>query len=53
LIDKLTPGQIIALRFASDAELPELARKCAAGELSSGKQIKQNIKEWRPDYLRV
>jgi hypothetical protein len=53
LIDKLTPGQLVALRFASDEEVPDLARKCAAGEFSSGKEIKQSIRTWRPDYLRV
>ena len=53
LIDNLTPGQLVALRFASDEEVPDLARKCAAGELTSTKEIKQSIRTWRPDYLRV
>ena len=53
LIEKLSPGQLVAMRFACDEELPDLARKCAAGEFVSGKEIKQSIRTWRPDYLRV
>ena len=49
---RLTMGQIIALRFASDAELPGLAAKAAA-EGTSPKEIKQSVKNWRPDYHRV
>lgn len=49
---RLRLGQIIALRFASDEEFPALAEKAVAGKLSQ-KQIKQAVKNWRPDYYRV
>lgn len=49
----LRTGQILALRFASDAELPDLIKRTLAGEFQSNKQIKQAIKNWRGDYLRV
>lgn len=52
-IDALTRSQIVALRFASDEELGELVRRVRAGELESGKAIKQAIRQWRPDELRV
>ena len=53
VIDSLRPGQLVALRFASDEEVPALARRCASGDLVKGSQIKQEIQTWRPDSLRV
>jgi hypothetical protein len=52
-IDELKTGQLIALRFCSDEELPELARAILSGELSARKDIKRRIKNWRADWLRV
>ncbi|HEU4575840.1 MAG TPA: DUF6526 family protein [Chitinophagaceae bacterium] len=49
---KLRLSQIIALRFASDEEFPELAQKAVEKGLRS-KTIKEHIKEWRPDRHRV
>lgn len=51
-IGELTEGQLIALRFASDAELAGLVRRTLDEKLDR-KQIKEAISEWRPDYWRV
>jgi hypothetical protein len=51
-IAELTVPQFIALRFASDAELPGLVEKALSGNLDQ-KQIKQSIQNWRPDHYRV
>jgi hypothetical protein len=52
-IADLRPGQLIALRFASDAELPELTREVLDGKVGGSTEIKQRIQSWRPDYLRM
>ena len=46
-------GQLVALRFASDAELPELARKVLADGITDRTAIKKMIRSWNPDYLRA
>ncbi len=51
-IDELSIQQLIALRFASDAELPALVRKTLTQNLEP-KAIKQSIVNWRGDYYRV
>jgi Family of unknown function (DUF6526) len=48
-----TMSQYASLRFASDAELPALARKVLDEKLNDRKTIKQLIKNWKPDYLRA
>jgi len=50
---ELTIAQIVSLRFASDAELPALARKVLDEKMTERKAIKQLIKSWRPDYRRA
>ncbi len=50
---ELPVRQIIALRFASDAEIGGLVERVLSGELSSQKEIKLAIKQWRGDYLRA
>jgi hypothetical protein len=52
-IPEFSAGQLISLRFASDAELPGLARKVLDDKLSDRKAIKQLIKDWQGDYLRA
>jgi len=52
-IAEFTCGQLVAMRFASDAELPALARKVLAENIQSGKAIKQLVQNWRADYLRA
>lgn len=52
-IPELTERQLIAIRFASDAELEPLVRDVLAGKYDSGKAIKQSIRNWRPDHFRV
>ena len=51
-IPELTTGQLIALRFASDAELPALAQRALNEKLKST-DIKKAIQNWRPDNSRV
>jgi hypothetical protein len=52
-IDALTHRQLVALRFASDAEMADLVRDVTAGKLTTSKDIKQRIKSWQADWLRA
>jgi len=52
-IEELRPPQLVALRFASDEEVPGLTRRIFDGELVKADQIKKEIRSWRPDYLRM
>ena len=52
-IPEFTTSQLIALRFASDEELPELARKVLTEKIETRKAIKKMIRNWKADYLRV
>lgn len=49
----LPPGQIAALRFASDEELPALVQQVLDGKLTKGDEIKRAVKHWQADILRV
>ena len=52
LPSSLSVGQVVALRFAPDAEFPALVEKAATGHLSQ-KEIKQSIQNWKADFYRV
>ena len=52
-IEEFTSGQLVAMRFASDAELSALARRVLADNIQSGKAIKHMVQTWRADYLRA
>ena len=52
-IGELRKGQLIALRFCTDEELPELVRAIYAGEVRGRESIKRRIKSWRADLDRV
>ncbi|MBM3773366.1 MAG: hypothetical protein FJW27_19165 [Acidimicrobiia bacterium] len=52
-IGQLTHKQLVALRFASDAELPALVQQVLAGQLPSQKAIKAQVKDWQADLLRA
>ena len=51
-IPELTEDQMVGLRFASDEEVAPLVEKTLANKWSR-KEIKANIRNWRPDYFRV
>lgn len=51
-IGRLTEGQLIGLRFASDEEVVALAQQALEENLNR-KQIKERVKSWRPDHWRV
>jgi hypothetical protein len=51
-IDELTERQLVAIRFASDEELPALVQKTLQNGLGAA-EIKKAIVRWRPDNFRV
>jgi hypothetical protein len=53
LIEEFTPGQLVALRYASDEELPGLAHKVLNDKVTDVNAIKKMVQHWRADYLRA
>jgi hypothetical protein len=52
-IGEFTIDQLVALRFASNAELPDLARMVLEEKIVERKAIKKLIRTWRPDFARA
>jgi hypothetical protein len=52
-IGAFTVRQLVALRFASDDELPDLARKVLDGKIQDQKAIKKMVRDWRADVQRA
>ena len=52
-IGEFRVGQLVSLRFASDAELPDLARKVLEGKIEDRKAIKRMVRDWQADWLRA
>ncbi|HTL04147.1 MAG TPA: DUF6526 family protein [Gemmatimonadales bacterium] len=52
-IERLSRGQLIGIRFASDAEVPHLVDRILAGELVSRNDVKRAVQHWRSDHNRA
>jgi hypothetical protein len=52
-VSEFTTEQLIGLRFASDAELPELAATVLRDNVQKRDAIKKMVKNWRADLDRV
>ncbi len=52
-IPELRLGQLIGLRFASDEELPELCRRVLAEDIRQRETVKQLVRNWKADQLRI
>lgn len=52
-IGEFTTSQLVGLRFASDEELPALARRVLDEGIRDRKIIKQAVKHWRADHQRI
>ena len=51
-IGELGRSQFVALRFASNEELPDLVREVLDKNITGAEDIKKMIKTWRADHFR-
>jgi hypothetical protein len=52
-VGEFSTRQLVALRFAGDAELPALARRVLDERIDDPRQIKRSIRDWQADFQRV
>jgi hypothetical protein len=52
-VGELTVKQLVALRFASDAEMPALVATVLADGIHDQKTIKKMVRSWQADHLRA
>ncbi len=52
-IDEFTANQLIGMRFASDAELPTLAKRVLSEKIGNRAAIKKLVTHWRADHMRA
>ncbi len=52
-IREFSVSQLVALRFAGDGELQDLARKVLEDKITDRKAIKQLVRDWQPDFQRA
>lgn len=52
-VERLGLDELVALRFAGEAEMPALFERVLAGELTGRNPIKRAITDWQADWLRV
>ncbi len=52
-VDEFTTNQLIGMRFASDSELPALAKRVLSEKISDRSAIKQMVTNWRADHQRA
>ncbi len=51
--DRMALPQLVALRFAGDAELPGLVAEVLGGSLVRPQDIKRRVKDWQADWARI
>ncbi len=52
-IAEFSASQLVAMRFASDAELPDLAKKVLQDKMNDRTAIKKLVRDWQADFLRA